>query len=156
MDYLLDSIQPATPADAETIDRIMQFTTQNMQSRDWFYDDDIDFIRRHINSESGYTLKYVVDGQIAGFLNGRAGGDADIDTHLIGDDAGQGGLAEAGRAVEQGVVQGFVSQPGGFDIDEQVALCLLLTGVIVQQLGPQADLPGVLGSKGGGDDGGGI
>lgn len=78
MDYLLDSIQPATPADAETIDRIMQFTTQNMQSRDWFYDDDIDFIRRHINSESGYTLKYMVDGEIAGFLIIRyPGGDDD-------------------------------------------------------------------------------
>ena len=75
---LIDPIQFAVPADAETIDRIMQFTTQNLPNRDWFYDDNLDFIRRHINSESGYTLKYMVDGEIAGFLIIRyPGGDDD-------------------------------------------------------------------------------
>lgn len=74
----VDPIQPAVEADAETIDRIMQFTAQNMKQRDWFFDDDIHFIRRHINSEEGYTLKYMVDGEIAGFLIIRyPGSDAD-------------------------------------------------------------------------------
>ena len=68
MDYSYDPIQLATLTDVETLDRIMQFTTQNLPNRDWFFDDDIDFIRRHINSDSGYTLKYMVDGEIAGFL----------------------------------------------------------------------------------------
>ena len=68
MDYSHDPIQLATLADVETLDHIMQFTTQNLPNRDWFFDDDIDFIRRHINSDSGYTLKYMVDGEIAGFL----------------------------------------------------------------------------------------
>ena len=73
-----DPIQPATPADVETINNIMQYTAQNIPNRDWFFDDDIDFIRRHINSESGYTLKYMVDGEIAGFLIIRyPGGDKD-------------------------------------------------------------------------------
>ncbi len=75
---MIDPIQPATAADVETIDRIMQFTAQNMKNRDWFFDDDIHFIRRHINSEEGYTLKYMVDGEIAGFLIIRyPGGDDD-------------------------------------------------------------------------------
>ena len=71
-----DPIQPATPADVETIDRIMQFTAQNMKNRDWFFDDDIHFIRRHINSAEGYTLKFMIDGQISGFLIIRYPGDA--------------------------------------------------------------------------------
>ncbi len=75
---IIAPIQPATSADVETIDRIMQFTAQNMKNRDWFFDDDIHFIRRHINSEEGYTLKYMVDGEIAGFLIIRyPGGDDD-------------------------------------------------------------------------------
>lgn len=75
---IIDSIQLATPADVETIDRIMQFTVQNIKNRDWFFDDDIHFIRRHINSAEGYTLKYMVDGEIAGFLIIRyPGGDDD-------------------------------------------------------------------------------
>ena len=61
-------IQFAVSADVETINSIMQYTAQNIPNRDWFYDDDLDFIRRHINSESGYTLKYMVEGEIAGFL----------------------------------------------------------------------------------------
>ena len=36
-------------------------------------------------------------GQIAGLLNGGAGGDADIDPHLVGNDAAEGGFAQAGR-----------------------------------------------------------
>ena len=45
-------------------------------------------------------------GQIAGLLDGGAGGDADIDPHLVGNDAAEGGFAQAGRAVKQNVVQG--------------------------------------------------
>ena len=43
--------------------------------------------------------------QIAGLFDGRAGGDADVDSHLGGDDARQRGLAQARRAVEQHMVQ---------------------------------------------------
>ena len=98
-----DPIQLATAADAEAIDRIMQFTTRNLTNRDWFFDDDIHFIRRHLGSAEtagasdpaaglaasaesfpasagaeGYTLKYMVEGEIAGFLIIRyPGGAAD-------------------------------------------------------------------------------
>ncbi len=33
-------------------------------------------------------------GQVARLLDGRAAGDPDLDPHLIGDDPGQGGLAQ--------------------------------------------------------------
>jgi hypothetical protein len=35
---------------------------------------------------------------------------------------GEGGLAEAGRAVEEGVVEGFVAVLGGVDGDAKVVL----------------------------------
>ena len=75
-EHNIDPIRPAVNADAEAIDHIMQFTTQNLTNRDWFFDDDIHFIRRHIDSEEGYTLKYMVDGEIAGFLIIRYPGSA--------------------------------------------------------------------------------
>ena len=57
-----------------------------------------------------------------GFSSGGAGGDADIDPHLVGNDAAEGGLAQAGRAVKQDVIQGFPPHFGGLDKDLQVAL----------------------------------
>ena len=70
-------------------------------------------------------------GQIAGLFNGRTGGDADVDPHLVGDDVGQGGLAQTRRAVEQHVVQGLIAHLGGLDKDLQVALGLLLADVFI-------------------------
>ena len=72
-----DPVQFATMEDVETIDRIMRYTTENLPNRDWFYDDDIHFIRRNIDGQGGYTLKYVVDGEIAGFLIIYYPGDAE-------------------------------------------------------------------------------
>ena len=95
-------------------------------------------------------------GKIPGLFDGRAGGDADVYPHLVGDDPCQGGFAQTGRAVEQGVIQRLIPAAGGFNIDGQVSLGLLLPGVVRQQFGAQPDLPGVLGGEGGGDDGGSI
>jgi len=43
--------------------------------------------------------------QIAGALDDRTRGGLDVHPHLGGDDVGQGGLAQAGRTVEQHVIQ---------------------------------------------------
>ena len=51
--------------------------------------------------------------QVAGALDGRAGGGLDVDAHLGGDDVGQGGLAQAGRPVEQDVVDRLAPAFGG-------------------------------------------
>lgn len=42
--------------------------------------------------------------QIAGSLNSWPGRDADVDVHFIGDDVGQGGFTQAGRAMEKHMV----------------------------------------------------
>ena len=75
--------------------------------------------------------------QITGFLDGRPGGDAHGDAHLIGDDAGQRRFAEARRAVEQHMVQRLIAPFGGLDVDLQIALGLFLACVLPQQLWAQ-------------------
>jgi hypothetical protein len=46
--------------------------------------------------------------QIAGALEYRAGGALDRNTHFLGDDIGQSGLAQARRPEDQGVIQRFL------------------------------------------------
>ncbi len=53
-------------------------------------------------------------GKVAGLFDGRAAGDADLHAHLVGDDAGQRGLAQARRAVEQDVVHRLAAPLGSF------------------------------------------
>ena len=69
--------------------------------------------------------------QIPGLLDGRARGDADARPHLLGDDPGQRGLAQAGRAVEQHVVQGLAPGPRSVDIDFQSGFQPFLTNIIL-------------------------
>ena len=61
-------IRKAVPQDAPAIYEIMTSAVRNLQKRDWFLDDDLDFIQRHINSSEGYTLVCTADGKTAGFL----------------------------------------------------------------------------------------
>ena len=91
--------------------------------------------------------------QVPGFLNGRAGGDAHIDPHLVGDDAGEGGLAQARRAVEQDVVQRLRAHFRRLDEDLQVPLGLLLPDVLPEGLRAQGVLPLVLTGQRRGDKG---
>ncbi len=48
-------------------------------------------------------------GQVAGLVEDGTRGDLEAHAELVGDDTGQGGFAEAGRAVEQQVVEGLVA-----------------------------------------------
>ena len=92
-------------------------------------------------------------GQIARPLDGRAAGDADVVAHLRGDDARQRGLAQAGRAVEQDVVQRLVPGDGGLHVDRQALLQLVLAEVLRQGMGAQRKLRVVLFlAVAGGDD----
>ena len=83
-------------------------------------------------------------GEVACLFNGRAGRDAQIDAHLVGDDAGQRRLAESRRAVEQHVIERFAPPPRGLDVDGEVSLRLLLSGVVGQRPGPEAHFSVVL------------
>ena len=75
--------------------------------------------------------------QVSATLDGRAGGDADADAHLDGDDVGQRGLAKAGRAVEQDVIECFAARPGSRDGDAQVLFYLSLSDELRQAFGAQ-------------------
>ena len=59
-------------------------------------------------------------GQVAGALDHRAGGGAEADAQLARDDLRQRGLAEAGRAVQQHVVQRLAAGARGGDEDGEV------------------------------------
>ena len=76
-------------------------------------------------------------GEVAGALDGGAGGDADVDAHLVADDVGEGGLAEAGGAVEEDVLEGFAALAGGGDADGEVFLDAALPDVLGKATGPQ-------------------
>jgi hypothetical protein len=59
-------------------------------------------------------------GQVPGTLQRRAGGLAEGDPHLVGDDPGQGGLSQSRRAREEHMVQGLIPLSGGPNEDFQV------------------------------------
>mgnify|MGYP003370841034 CR=1 FL=1 len=94
--------------------------------------------------------------QVAGLFDGRAGRDADLDAHLLGDDARQRGLAQTRRAVQQDVVHRFAALLRRPQIDPQVALGFLLPHIIVQGPGAQADFFRVSGQCVGADQTAGI
>ena len=78
--------------------------------------------------------------QVADALDGRAGCRPDIGADLGGDDMSQAGLAQAGRAVEEYMVQSFFTAPGGGDGDIEVFLDLVLSGKLSQTPWPQAGI----------------
>jgi len=83
-------------------------------------------------------------GQVAGPLQHRSRGLAQVHAHLGGHDVGQGGLAQARRAEQQDVVEGLAAPLGGVDEDGELLPDLGLTDVIRQALGPQGALDGFL------------
>ena len=76
-------------------------------------------------------------GEVAGVVQHETGGRADAAAHFPGDDVRDGGLAQAGRAVEDGMVQRFAATLGRLDADPQRFFHARLTGVVVQGLRAQ-------------------
>ena len=76
-------------------------------------------------------------GEVAGLVEHGAGGGLDTDAQLVGNDVGEGGLAEAGRAVEEDMVEGLAAVLGGADEDLEVLHHLLLAGETVEPRGAQ-------------------
>ena len=58
-------------------------------------------------------------GQIPRALNGGAAGDSNIVAHFRGDNARQGGFAQAGRAVEQNMIQRLLPGQGGLHVNAE-------------------------------------
>jgi hypothetical protein len=75
-------------------------------------------------------------GQVSGTFYGGTGCYPDAAAHLGGDDVGQRGLAQAGRAIEQDVVQGFAPSLGGGNGNVQVVLDGILPDEVAKRPGP--------------------
>ena len=88
-------------------------------------------------------------GEVAGVLDGGAAGDADRGAHLGRDDHREGGLAEAGGAGEQHVVGGGAARAGGLQHQVELLADLLLADELVQVLGAQGGLDGLVLAVGG-------
>ena len=81
--------------------------------------------------------------EVAGLGDHRAGGRAEIDAELAGDDLRQRGLAEARRADQQHVVERLAAALRRRDEDAEVRARLLLADEFGQPLRPQRGLGGV-------------
>ena len=79
-------------------------------------------------------------GEVARALDGWAGGDAHRDAHLSGDDVRERRFAEAGRAIEEQVVERFVALLGGVDGDAEVVFELLLADEFIEPPWSQRDV----------------
>ena len=92
-------------------------------------------------------------GQVAGPLDGRARGGADLSAHLGGDDVRERRLAQPRRAVQEDVVDRLGAMLGSVDQDRQVLLDPILSGELVEATRPDGRLERalVLGHIGRGD-----
>ena len=74
-------------------------------------------------------------GQVAGFIQDRAGCALQPCPHLIRDDMGQGRFSQSGRAGQEDVVQRFPPFPGCGDEHAEVVHDLLLSVKIAERRG---------------------
>src|SRR5581483_634630 len=79
-------------------------------------------------------------GEVARLFQDRAGGAADWHLQLVGDDVRQRGFAEAGRAIEQHVIERLVALARRGDRDVEVLADAILPDVIVERARAQAYL----------------
>ena len=89
-------------------------------------------------------------GDVARFLQHRARGGLEGHPHLVGDDAGQGGLAEARGAEDQGVVQRLAPAQGGLQENAHLLAHRPLAHVLCQGFGADGPVHGVFPRAGGG------
>ena len=93
--------------------------------------------------------------KVAGLGDDRSGRGAEADAHLARKDAGKRRLSEAGRAVEQDVVERLAAAFRGIDEDAQVLARRLLADELVEALRPKRRI-GVFARALGRRDSGGI
>ena len=71
--------------------------------------------------------------EISGFLNSWTGGDSHVDSHLIRNDLCHGGLAEAGRTIEQHMIERLVAHSGGVNKHLKIIFRLFLANIITDK-----------------------
>jgi hypothetical protein len=105
-----------------------------------------------VDEEHIARLQIGQDGrEIAGLLDDGAGGRAETDAELARHDLRHRGLAEAGRPVQQDMIQRFAARPRGFDENGEVLAAAFLADEIRKGLRTQAGLAGILAATRGGD-----
>src|SRR6266481_8180721 len=77
-------------------------------------------------------------GEVAFAFKERPGAGLDDDAKLIGDDLRESGFPEAGRPIEQHVVEGFAAAARGFDRNGDVFLDPFLADVFGERFGAHA------------------
>ena len=73
----MEQIIYATEKDISRILELMNNAAGAETPADWYVTDDEDFVRRHMGGVEGYTLKYIIDSEIAAFLIVRHPGEAE-------------------------------------------------------------------------------
>ena len=73
-------------------------------------------------------------GEVAFFLEQRTGTDFYGDAHLVGENLGEGGLAEPRGTVEQDVIESFAAGAGSLDGDLEIFFNARLTDVVGEML----------------------
>ena len=92
-------------------------------------------------------------GEVELLLQHRAGGLLERHFQLLGDDGGERGFPESGRAVEQDVIHGLAALAGGLDADGEIFFELGLAGEILQAARAQPGFELILAFlSGSGDD----
>ena len=76
-------------------------------------------------------------GEVGGLFDGRTAGGFEVRAHRPGNDIGKGGFAEAGRSVEQDMVERLAALAGGGDGDLEPFLDLRLAGEFGKERRPQ-------------------
>ena len=84
--------------------------------------------------------------EITGPLDGRTRGALQHRPHLVRQDVGDGGLAEAGRAVQQHVIERLAARPCRPDEDGEVGLDLLLPDVVVERARSEGEVDAAVAS----------
>jgi hypothetical protein len=107
-----------------------------------------------IDEEDIVALQIGQDGgQVAGALDGGAGGDLDVNTYLRGDDVGQAGLPQARRPVKKDMVDRLAAGLGCRNCYFKVFLGLFLPDEVGQRTGAKAGIEGNVPFRGfAGDD----
>ena len=106
-----------------------------------------------MNSTSCSARLVRIAGEIARLLEHRTRGRPDRRAELVADDVGERRLAEAGRTVQQHVIERFGALAGGRDRHLQVLAHAILADVVVEHARPKARLVlrVVVDSRGGDD-----
>ncbi len=79
-------------------------------------------------------------GQVARLVQHRSAGNLEPHTQLVGDNVGEGGLAQSWRTMQQGVVERFASVSGCLHKYAEVVHHLFLSAEIVKRQGSEGIL----------------